>query len=416
MNVQFLISTFRERLHLFYFADLYEVTLINKRSDFKASRILIISGGHFIHDVYSSFLAVFLPLLIAKFGLTMTLAGLLTVFFRLPSLLNPLLGVMSDRIDMRYLAIWAPFVTAVSMSLIGVAPNYILVCILLLIAGISAAVFHVLGPVMIARISDRALGRGMSFWMTAGELARTVGPLVAVGAVSFWGFEGSYPVMIVGLLASVLLFIYMKDAGTCSDRQIEGDLGKTWRALRRLIIPLTGIMISRAFMVATLVAFLPTYMVVSGKSLLAGGIGLAVLEAFGAVGTFVGGTLSDRVGRKTVLFTSMPVSSILMIAFVYATGWILFPILALLGLCLFAASPVTLAIVQDYSRNHRGTANGLYMGISFVATAAAIFFVGWFADLLGLKTALAVSALLGLSGVPIIFFLPKPQDQDNNGS
>ncbi len=402
-------------INLFYFVDLYEVTLINKRSDFKAYRILIISGGHFIHDVYSSFLAVFLPLLIAKFGLTMTLAGSLTVFFRLPSLLNPLLGVMSDRIDMRHLAIWAPFVTAVSMSLIGVAPNYIVVCILLLIAGISAAVFHVLGPVMIARISDRALGRGMSFWMTAGELARTVGPLVAVGAVSFWGFEGSYPVMIVGLLASVLLFIYMKDAGTCSDRQLEGDLGKTWRALRRLIIPLTGIMISRAFVVATLVAFLPTYMVVSGKSLLAGGIGLAVLEAFGAVGTFVGGTLSDKVGRKTVLFTSMPVSGILMIAFIYATGWILFPILALLGLCLFAASPVTLAIVQDYSRNHRGTANGLYMGISFVATAAVIFFVGWLADLLGLKTALAVSALLGLSGVPIIFFLPKPQDQDNNG-
>ena len=385
--------------------------MIKKESNFKAYGILIISGGHFIHDIYSSFLAVFLPLLIAKFGLTMILAGSLTVFFRFPALLNPLLGVMSDRINMRYLAIWAPFVTAVSMSLIGVAPSYIVVCILLLIAGISAAVFHVLGPVMIARLSDKALGRGMSFWMTAGELARTVGPLIAVGAVSFWGFEGSYPVMIVGLLTSVLLFIYMKDAGTSSDRQPEGDFGKTWRALRRLMIPLTGIMISRAFMVATLVAFLPTYMVMSGKSLWIGGIGLAVLEAFGAVGTFIGGTLSDRVGRKTVLLTSMPASSILIITFIYTTGWILFPILALLGLCLFAASPVTLAIVQDYSRKHRGTANGLYMGISFVTTAAVIFFVGWLADLLGLKTALTVSALLGLAGVPIIFFLPKLHEQ-----
>lgn len=388
--------------------------MVKEKSDFKASRILIISGGHFIHDVYSSFLAVFLPLLIAKFGLTMILAGSLTVFFRLPSLLNPLLGVLSDRIDMRYLAICAPLVTAVSMSLIGVAPSYIVVCILLLVAGMSAAVFHVLGPVMIARMSDRAIGRGMSFWMTAGELARTVGPLVAVWAVSFWGFEGSYPVMVVGLLASGLLFFYLKDTETCPCKRPEDNLGKTWRALRRLMIPLTGIMISRAFMVATLVAFLPTYMVVSGKSLWIGGISLAVLEAFGAVGTFIGGTLSDRVGRKTVLLTAMPASSVLMIAFVYATGWILFPLLALLGLCFFAVSPVNLAIVQDYSRNHRGTANGLYMGISFITTAAVIFFAGWLADLFGLKTTLAVSALLGLAGVPIIFFLPKPHEQDKS--
>ena len=101
------------------------------------------------HDVFSSFLAPFLPLLIGKFGLSMTLAGSLTVFFRLPSLVTPFFGVISDRVDLRQIAIWAPAFTAVTMSLLGVAPDYLTVCLLLLCAGTSAAIFHVLGPVPI---------------------------------------------------------------------------------------------------------------------------------------------------------------------------------------------------------------------------------------------------------------------------
>ncbi|MCK4788358.1 MAG: hypothetical protein KAV87_31745, partial [Desulfobacteraceae bacterium] len=64
-------------------------------------------------------------------------------------------------------------------------------------------------------------------------------------------------------------------------------------------------------------------------------------------------------------------------------------------------------IVQDNSRGHRGAANGLYMGINFLTTAAVTVFVGWLADLFGLKAAFTTSALLGLAGIPIIFILPK---------
>ena len=90
---------------------------------FQLRRIMIISGGHFCHDIFGSFLAVCLPLLISKFSLTMALAGLFTVVFRAPSLLNPVLGLLSDRINLFRLAIWAPAATAVGMGLLGVAPR-----------------------------------------------------------------------------------------------------------------------------------------------------------------------------------------------------------------------------------------------------------------------------------------------------
>ena len=97
-------------------------------SGFQFRKIVLISAGHFSHDIFSGFLAVFLPLLIAKFSLSMALAGAFTVFFRAPSLLNPVFGIISDRVDLSRFAIWGPAITAVGMSLLGVAPSYSAVC------------------------------------------------------------------------------------------------------------------------------------------------------------------------------------------------------------------------------------------------------------------------------------------------
>jgi FSR family fosmidomycin resistance protein-like MFS transporter len=91
---------------------------------FQTGKILALSIGHFIHDVYSSFLSPLLPLLIDKLSLTLTQAGFLSTIMQLPALLNPYIGVLADRISVRYFVILAPAMTAVPMSLIGIAPSY----------------------------------------------------------------------------------------------------------------------------------------------------------------------------------------------------------------------------------------------------------------------------------------------------
>ena len=378
-----------------------------KDSDFQTDKVLLISGSHFIHDIYSSFLSPLLPLLISKFGLSMLLAGSLTVIFRLPALLNPVIGIISDRIELGIWVILAPAITAIAMSLMGLAPNYSILCILLLTAGLSATVFHVLGPPMIARLSGASLGRGMGFWMTGGEIARTIGPLFAVWAVTNLSLEGSYPVMIVGIMASIFLLMRLKGLRSKSSHRSEQSIKEVLCSMRKVMIPLTGIIISRGFLVGTLAAYLPTYVVSSGKSLLMGGISLAVLELAGIVGTLLGGTLSDRIGRRPVLFMTMPISTLLMLSVLYSPDWMLLPLLILLGLAVFSYAPVIMAVVHDHCGKNRGAANGLYMMISFLSTASVVVFIGWLSDLLGISTAFAISALLGLAGVPIILFLPK---------
>ena len=375
---------------------------------FQGGQVLTLASGHFVHDVFSSFLVPLLPLVIEKFSLSLTLAGLLPAVYRFPSVFNPVIGLLADRIDLRILAILAPTVTAMTMSLIGVAPSYAILAILLLVAGTSSSVLHVPGPVMVARFAGARVGKGMSFWMTAGELARTIGPLIAVSAASLWGLEGMYPVMVVGLLASALLYWRLKDAPfTPRVVRPHNSQGVQWRALLRVFVPITGIILCKNFMSSALTTFLPTFLSSEGKSLWFGGTALAVLEFSGAVGALVSGTLSDRLGRRTVLFIALVVSPLLVLGLLAADGWILFPILVALGFTILSPTPVVMAIIQDRASDNPATANGLYMAISFLISSGMGVLTGRLADVLGLRAAFTWSAAVAFLGIPIIFLLPR---------
>ena len=144
-------------------------------SGFQTGNVVLISLAHLSHDVFSSFLAPLLPLLIAKLGLSLSAVGLLDIARKVPQLGNPLIGLLADKICVKWFVILAPAVTATAMSLLGLAPSFPVLFILLLISGFSAAAFHVPGPVLIKHHAGNRSGRGMSFYMFGGEMARTLG-------------------------------------------------------------------------------------------------------------------------------------------------------------------------------------------------------------------------------------------------
>ncbi|MGA9177961.1 MAG: MFS transporter, partial [Desulfobacterales bacterium] len=115
---------------------------------FKTGKVLSVSVCHFIHDIYTSFFAPLLPLLIEKFSMTLTQAGFLSTIMQIPALFNPFIGLLADRINARYFIILAPATTAIPMSLLGLAPSYSVLLLLLFVTGVSVAVFHVPAPVM----------------------------------------------------------------------------------------------------------------------------------------------------------------------------------------------------------------------------------------------------------------------------
>lgn len=353
---------------------------------FQTGNVILIAGSHLIHDIYGSFLAPLLPLLIEKLGFSYTLAGFLTAAQRFPSLLNPLLGVLADKINVRYFLIVAPAVTAISMSLLGLAPSYAVLVLLLVIMGISSACYHVPTPVMIRQITGNQVGKGMSFYMFGGEFARTIGPLVIIGAVSLWGLEHTYWLILPALLASA--FLYLKFKRVALYRGIRttpsSGLGQTLLHIRSPLLGLAGIIIFMGGLKGAMVSFLPAYLTEKGYSIAVAGIALSVLEAGGVIGTLAAGTLSDRFGRKVVLLVTILATPILMWVFLLGPGFLSVPLLFVLGFFLISNGPVMLAIVQEIGSERPAYVNGLYMMINFVASSSMTVLIGVLNDWLGL--------------------------------
>ena len=378
-----------------------------KSSTFQTGQIATLSVSHFIHDVYSSFLAPLLPLLIEKLSMSLTQAGFLSTIMQVPALLNPYIGSLADRISVRYFIILAPAMTAIPMSLIGVAPNYGVLLILLFIAGISVAVFHVPAPVMVSKLSGKKVGRGMSFFMTGGEFARTIGPMVAVGAVALLGLEGFYPVMAVGIIASVWLYFKFRDVPVGNKSPRKTSVRETWQEMRHILMPLSVILVARGFMHATMASFLPTFVKAETGNLWLAGFALTLYESTGVLGVMTAGSLSDYMGRRRVLLISLIGAPLTLFLFTWSGGWVRVTALMFTGFLLLSSTPVMLAMVQENAKTSPAAANGIFMMMSFIARSAVVVIVGWWGDLFGLRETYYISAAAGLVGIPFIFFLSE---------
>lgn len=377
---------------------------------FHAGSVLTISAGHAVHDTYTAFLPSLLPVFIENLVLSTTEAGLLTVFLQGPSLLQPFIGHLADRVNLRTFFILAPAVTATMMSLLGIAPAYGFLALFLVVVGLSSSSLHAVGPVIAGNLSGRNLGRGMGFWMVGGELGRTLGPIVIVTAIQLLTLRGTPWLMVAGLLMSVFLVFQLRDV---PDRSPNAGQGLPWRqALRSmgpLLFPLTGVIVARSFMSSALTTYLPTFLRQEGAELWLAGASLSVLEAAGVVGALLGGSISDRLGRRVVLFVSMLVTPLLMFAFLAVSGWSQFPLLLMLGFTALSVTPVIMAMVQETFPDNRALANGVYMALSFTLRSVVIVILGALGDWLGLRWTFAAGAIAPLLGLPFVFLLPARQ-------
>ena len=177
------------------------------------------------------------------------------------------------------------------------------------------------------------------------------------------------------------------------------------------MIPVTGILISRAFMAGALATFLPTFLYGEGESLWMANISLAVLELAGALGAFISGTLSDRIGRRRVLLAAVALSPPLMLLFLLSDVLLRLPVLAALGFVTLSTGPVLMAVTIENSGANPAAATGTYMMIAFSARSLILLAVGALGDALGLRLTFHLCALLGVLGVPFALLLPRSPRQ-----
>lgn len=375
---------------------------------FETANVVTIGAAHAAHDSYQAFLPTLLPLLIERFSISTTEAGVFSFINQILSLFQPLFGHLADRINLRWLVFLAPALTGIAASLLGVAPVYVAAVLLCVVTGLSSAGFHAVAPVIAANFSGQRLGRGMSFWMVGGEVGRTLGPLLVVGWMGLAGVSGLPWLMLPGLAVAGVLSTRLKSAPLRAPGAGQSyPLRQALRRLRRMLIPMSAIMLLRAMMESALATYIPTLLTQNGIELWLAGIFFAVFQVAGVVGAMTGGSLSDRLGRRKVLFGGMALAPLALLLFLALQGGAALGVLALVGLLALALNPVVMAIFQESLPENRALANGLYMAIHLVLRAGATLAIGVMGDAAGLHQAFATSAWVALAAAPLALLLPK---------
>ncbi|MEA2095948.1 MAG: MFS transporter, partial [Candidatus Cloacimonadota bacterium] len=229
-------------------------------------------------------------------------------------------------------------------------------------------------------------------------------------AISWWGLEGSWRVMPLGIIASIILYFKLKNININKDfqkKKKETGAKETFKKLIPFFVIISGITIFRAAMKLALTLYLPTFLTQQGNTLWLAGISLAVLQFSGAIGTFFAGPISDKIGRKNTLLIASIANPILMWLFISLNGSFMIPLLIIMGFFLFASGPVLLALVQDTDSEHPAFINGIYMTISFGVSSLMVLLIGFLGDSYGLILTYKICAIISIASIPFILMLKR---------
>ena len=364
--------------------------------NFNKLQVATISFAHFTHDIYSSFLAPLLPLIIEKFGISLAMSSFFEIVRRFPALLNPFVGILAERSDVKWFAILSPSITAISMSLLGLANSYAQILFLLFIAGLSAVFFHVPTPTIIRNNSGSKVGLGMSMFMIGGESARTIGPLIVTTAISIWGIEGIWRLMFFGIIVSIILYFRLRNFTNFKAKEVQkGDYKKVLKQFAPFFIVVGIFIFLQSLTKIFTTLYLAVYLTDNGFSLWYATFAISVLQFFAIIGTFLGGYLSDKFGKKEVLYFSTFATGVSMIGFIiFSHSYVMFLFLALLGIFIFAVSPILLALVQEFKSDKSTFLNSVYMTISFSVSSFSAFCFGFMGDKIGMNNTIIVATFL----------------------
>jgi FSR family fosmidomycin resistance protein-like MFS transporter len=386
-----------------------QVAYISTTPRIDMAKVALLSLGHLVVDIYPSFLAALLPLLIDRLGLSMALASFLaSILMFSTSLSQPLFGILSDRIGGKTLMFWGPLMAGAGMSFIALLPSYTLLLLFLVISGLGVSCFHPQAAALAGHFSGPRKGVGLSLFMLGGNVGYGLGPVIILSIVLGLGPRRSYVALLPAAIFALLLARYLPGDALPLPAVRAEERAKNAVTLRDLspFAHLWLIVWLRSTAIISLATFLPTLQTMRGLSLAGGGSSFTVFMICGAMGGFVGGALSDRFGRKRIVVLSLLLIIPAFYGFLHVTTRWTFFCLALLGFFSFLGEAPCIAMAQETVPGRGGTMSGLIMGFAWGMAGLGVLGTGVLADMFGIEQAIGYLLYLPATAFILAFFLP----------
>jgi MFS transporter, FSR family, fosmidomycin resistance protein len=370
--------------------------------------------GHMMADSCQGAVPALLPFLVSQRGYSYAAAsGLVLAATVSSSVIQPIFGHYSDRRSLAWLIPIGPLVGGIGIALVGIAPNYLLTFLAVVLSGLGVAAFHPEGSRFANYLSGSRRASGMSLFGLGGNIGFALGPVIVTPLVLAFGLSGTLFFVVPAALVSLFLAGRLAHLITFRPPRLAGahEVGSPdddWSGFRRL----AGVIAFRTFVYFGLLTFVPLYYVNAlGTSKTTANIALTAMLVGGAFGTLTGGWLADRFGRRSVLFGSMTILPPLLLLFHTLHPPASTVVIFLVGAAVIATFSVTVVMGQEYLPGRIGVASGVTLGLSIGLGGLGAPLLGLVADAFGLDTTLYVIAILPLGALALTFTLPPPRSR-----
>ncbi len=376
--------------------------------------LLGLSVSHMLNDTMQSLLPALYPMLKDGLALSYGQIGLITLAFQLTaSLLQPLVGIVTDKKPMPYsLAVGMAF-TLVGLLLLSQAGSFAAVLVAAATIGMGSSIFHPEASRMARYASGGRHGLAQSLFQVGGNAGSALGPLLAAFIVVPGG-QGSVAYFTVialagmAILGSVGRWYVQRQATRPKSRRAALPMHNLSQT--RVIVSigiLIALMFSKFFYLASISSYFTFYLIHHfGVPVQSAQLDLFVFLAATAVGTFFGGPLGDKFGRKYIIWASilgvLPFTLVLPYAGLTWTVILAVPI----GLILSSAFSIIVVYAQELVPGKVGTISGLFFGLAFGMGGLGAAVLGELADLTSIETVYRVCAFLPAIGL-LTAFLPN---------
>jgi MFS transporter, FSR family, fosmidomycin resistance protein len=386
------------------------------------SILAAISFCHLLNDMMQSLLPALYPMIKGSYELSFGQIGLLTFTYQITaSLLQPVIGMFTDRSPRPYsLSVGMGF-TLVGLLLLAFAGNYLLLLLAAALVGTGSSVFHPESSRVARMASGGRHGLAQSVFQVGGNVGSAIGPLLAAFIVLPRGQSSVAWFSATALLGMFVLFnvghwYKLHGLARLKPRATNGKaavVAPRRKEVTVAIAVLLALIFSKYFYLASLSSYYTFYLINRfNVSVQSAQLYLFVFLAAVALGTIVGGPLGDRFGRKYVIWASilgvLPFTLLLPHANLFWTAVLTVPI----GLILASAFPAIVVYAQELMPGRTGTVAGLFFGFAFGMGGVGAAVLGKLADSYGITFVYEMCAFLPLIGL-LAAFLPNVEKREN---
>ena len=394
-----------------------DAAIPQRRSETTAFTVLAaISFSHLLNDTIQSLIPALYPILKTSFALNFSQVGMLTLMLMLTaSLLQPVVGLLTDRRPAPYSLVLGMGFSLVGLLLLSVAGTFGWLLAAAALVGVGSSVFHPESSRIARMASGGRHGLAQSLFQVGGNVGSSFGPLLAAFLVAPRGQSSIAWCSLVALLGMIVLWWIGNWHSDQRSGQAAARAGAPAAVARSAISPrrvvsslaiLAALIFSKYFYLASLTSYYTFYLISKFHvSVRTAQFDLFVFLAAVAAGTILGGPMGDRLGRKYVIWGSilgvLPFTLILPHASLFWT-----PVLTMvIGLILASAFSAIVVYAQELVPGRVGLISGVFFGFAFGMGGLGAAVLGLLADRVGIETVYAMCAFLPMIGL-LAAFLP----------